>query len=305
MRHALARAHFVALLRIVKQRKLRVTPVDQVGVRQQSAKLLIAMLQIRIFDSDLGERFRVRIEHVHALAPQTRHGLRLRLIHGVQHGVQQIQRHHHQHARQRIAALQLPGDAAGVPREFVRPLLRVDAVSLHVFFIANVADRIRVRIGILQVRPLARVRVGENHICANLQRAADGFHKRIGRLDRHIDGALGVIARGLVRIKDDGHLRQPRHRAHIMLLQRDRQFQRDHLRPVPQDRLAHLNGELQPPRRHWKVGEAPAPQAARIGQIRKADFPGHSAAPLLRAFAGWPFPAPGSRVFARWPGSSA
>ena len=56
------------------------------------------------------------------------------------------------------------------------------------------------------------------------------------------------------------------------LLQRGGQFERDHLRPLAQDRLAHFNGELQPSRRHRKISEAPAPQTAGIGQIRQFDF---------------------------------
>ena len=82
-------------------------------------------------------------------------------------------------------------------------LLRVDAISFHVFFIADVADRIGVRIGVGQMRAFARIRVGENHVRADFVRRADGLDKRIGRLDRHVDGVLGVIARALVRIEND------------------------------------------------------------------------------------------------------
>ena len=95
------------------------------------------------------------------------------------------------------------------------------------------ADRIRVGISILQVRALARIRIGENNLRASLQRAADGFHERIGRLDRHIDGAFRVA---FIGISDGGYLRQPRHRAQELRFESDGQFQCDHLRPVPQDR---------------------------------------------------------------------
>ena len=104
--------------------------------------------------------------------------------------VEQVQRHHHQHARQRIAALQFPGDAVGVPRDFIRTRLRIDAVGLHVFVEADVADGIGVRVGVLQVRPLARIGIGEDDLRADLERRADGFDKRIGGLHRNVDGAV-------------------------------------------------------------------------------------------------------------------
>ena len=76
------------------------------------AKHLVALLQERILGRDFAQTFRMRVDQLQIFAPAAR-GLRLRLLHGVEHGIDQIQRKHHQHARERIGALQLPGNPAG------------------------------------------------------------------------------------------------------------------------------------------------------------------------------------------------
>ncbi len=72
-------------------------------------------------------------------------GLGLRLFHRIEHRIQQIQRKHHQHARQRIGALQFPCDAAGEALHFGRALLRIDAIRLHVLAQRDRSQRVRIR----------------------------------------------------------------------------------------------------------------------------------------------------------------
>ena len=178
---------------------MRVPAVDQVGVRHQLAELFVAVLQIGIFDGDLGQTIRMRIHQLHTLAPGAGQGLRLRFLHGIQHGIQQVQRHHDQDARQRVAPLQLPGDAIRVARDLLRSWLRIHAIGFDVPLQAHVADRIGVRVGVFQVRPFSRVRIGEHHIRADFKSGADGLHEGIRGLDWNIDGP---ILFGLVRIED-------------------------------------------------------------------------------------------------------
>ena len=111
-----------------------------------------------------------------------------------------------------IGALQLPGDAGGVARDFLGARLRVDAVGLDVTFEADVAEGVGVGIGVLQVRALAGVGVGENDLRADLEARADGLGERVGRLDGHVDGL--VSAGRSHRGRRYRHLRQPRDRAH-------------------------------------------------------------------------------------------
>ena len=65
--------------------------------------------------------------------------------------------------------------------------LRIDAVGLDVALEADVADGVGVGIGVLQVRPLGRFRIGEDDFRADFEAGADGFGERIGRLDGHVD----------------------------------------------------------------------------------------------------------------------
>ena len=157
------------------------------------------------------------------------------------------------------------------------------------------ADGVGVRVGVFQVRALAGVGIGKHDLRADFEAGADGLGERVGRLDGHVDRL--VAPGGLVRVEDQRHLRQARHGAHPGALQGGRQFQRDDLRAFAQNRLAHLDGELQAARHYRKIGEAPALQASRIRK-RKVDFSGHTAALLPPAPERWRFPAPRFRACA-------
>ena len=233
----------------------------------------------------------MRIQYLHAVALHASHGLRLRLLHGVEDRVHQIQRDDDQDARQRIGALNLPGNAAGMRGDGFRARLRPHPVRLNIFFERHAADRIRIRIIVRQMRARAGIRVGENDFRAHFEAAANGLHKRIAGLDRHIYRLL-VLA--LVRIKYHRHLGQPAHRAPVGKTQRGRQFECDHLRARAQNRLAHFDGKFQPSGNHRKIGEASALKTRGIRK-GKVDFAGHGAAPLPPEFAGWQSPTPRSR----------
>ena len=133
------------------------------------------------------------LKQLDALAVRARQRLRLRLLHGVQQRVEQVERNHHQDARQRVGALQFPGDARGMPRDLLRARLRVDAVSLDVAVQADVADGVGVRVGVFQVRPLARFGIGKDDFGARSSSAgANGLGERVGRLDGHVDGLVAA-----------------------------------------------------------------------------------------------------------------
>ena len=111
----------------------------------------------------------MRVEQLDTLAARAGQGLSLGLLHGVQQGVEQVERHYHQDVRQRIGALQFPGDAGGVPRDFLGARLRVNAVRLDVPLEADMADGVGVRVGVFQVRALAGVGIDENDFRSDLE----------------------------------------------------------------------------------------------------------------------------------------
>ena len=265
-----------------KTDELRVAAIDQVGIGHQSAKVLVAPLQRGVFEQNFGERFGMRVEQFDAFAAGARQGLRLGFLHGVQHRVEQVERDHHQNSGERIGALQFPGDPGGVARQFVRARLRIDAVGLDITCEADMAHRVRVGIGVLEVGTMAGIRVGKDDLRADLEAGADGLGERVGGLDRDVDGL--IFAGVLVRVDDDGDFGEARNRAHPGGLQRDGQFQGDDFGAVAQDGRAHFDGEFQAPGDHRKIREAAARQAARI-RNRKVDFSGHSVK--------LPLPAPG------------
>ena len=133
------------------------------------------------------------------------------------------------------------------------------------------ADGVSIRVGVFQVRALAGVGIDKHDLRANFEARADGLGERVGRLDGHIDRL--VEAQGLVRVEDQRHGGQARHGAHPRGLQSGRQFERDHLGALAQNRLAHLDRELEAARHYRKVGEALALQASRV-RNRKVDFSG-------------------------------
>ena len=101
----------------------------------------------------------MRVENADTLAPASQHaarqGLCLRLLHGVQHGVEQVERDDHNNARFGVGALQFPSNAGRVPVDFLGTGLRINPVGLHVPLQADVADGIRVRIDVFQVGTVA------------------------------------------------------------------------------------------------------------------------------------------------------
>jgi hypothetical protein len=165
----------------------------------------------------------MRIDQLDALPPAPHHGLRLRTLHGVEHGGDQIQGHHHHHSRQRIGSLQLPGDSVSLPLDLLRTLLRVHAIGFHVLVEGNIPQRVGVRISVRKMR--ASPRSGSiNSTCAPISKGRpDGFGERIAGLDGDVDG-LVVIGVG---VEDRRNLRKAADRPRIRFLKRRRQFYRD------------------------------------------------------------------------------
>ena len=279
---ALAGIGLVLLFGGAENGELRVAAIDQVGIGHQAAKILVAPLEGGVFEQNFGERLGMGIEQFDAFATGARQGLRLGFLHGVQHGVEQVERDDDQNTGERIGALQFPGDSGGVARQVIGARLGVDAVGLDIAGEADVAHRVRVRIGVLEMGTMAGVGVGKDDLRADLEAGADGLGERVGGLDGDVDGL--IFAGVLVRVDDDGDFRKARNGAHPGGLQGGGQFEGDDLGAVAQDGRTHLDGEFQAPGDDGKVGEAAARQAARI-RNRKVDFSGHS----VRL----PLPAPG------------
>ena len=193
--------------------------------------MFVALFEKRILSQDFTQAFRVRIHEAQIFAAAAG-GLALRRFHGIEHGIEQIERQHHEDTPERVRALQLPGDRLRKLFRLCRTLLRIDAVRFHILAQWNLVQRVRIRIGIGEMRPFHGVRIREDDLRAYFLRAADGFNERIGRLDRHIHGLLGLglmSARRIV-IENNRNLRQPPHRFEIKLLERNRQLYRDDLR---------------------------------------------------------------------------
>ncbi len=279
---ALTGVGFVLLLGGAENGELRVAAIDQVGIGHQAAKILVAPLKGGVFEQNFGERFGMGVEQFDAFAAGARQRLRLGFLHGVEHGVEQVERDDHQHTGERIGALQFPGDSGGVARQVVGARLGVDAVGLDIACEADVAHGIGVGIGVLEMGAMAGIRVGKDDLRADFEAGADGLGERVGGLDGDVDGL--IFAGVLVRVDDDGDFGQARNGAHPGGLQGSRQFEGDDLGPGAQDGRTHFDGKFQPPGDDGKVGEAAARQAARI-RNRKVDFSGHS----VRL----PLPAPG------------
>ncbi len=88
----------VLFLRLPEHRQLRVAAVDQPVLRQPLPELFVAPFERRVFHGDFAQRFRMRVEKLHAVARRSRRPpgrLRLRLLHRVQHRIQQVERQHH------------------------------------------------------------------------------------------------------------------------------------------------------------------------------------------------------------------
>ena len=185
----------------------------------------------------------------------------LRYLHRVQHRIQQIERDHHKHPRQRIGALQLPGHARRMRRGLLVAGLRVNTISLDVFVEADVANGKGIGIGIGKMRPVARIRFDENHLGVDFERRAHGFGEGIARLHGHIDGALVVF---WIRIKDHRHLRQPRQRLQVDIFERSGQLDGHDGRPIAQNRAPHFDGEFEPARNYRKIGKITAAQTGGI-----------------------------------------
>ncbi len=134
----------------------------------------------------------MRVDQLQVLAASAR-GLRLRLLHGVEHGIEEVQRKHHQHARKRIGALELPCNPAGEALQLVGALLWIHPIGFHVLGQRNGRQGIGVGIAVGQVGPLVSVRIREYHLRADFLRGADGFHERVGRLDGHIGRGFGFV----------------------------------------------------------------------------------------------------------------
>src|SRR5205823_179245 len=141
--------------------------------------------------------------------------------------------------------------------------------------------------------------IGEHDFRADFAARANGLREWIGRLDRHVDRLIFFV---FVGIEDHRDLRQAGNGSQVSTLKGDRQFKRDYLRPLPQERLPYLMREFEPARNNRKICEAPAPQASGI---RQKVFAGHTAMLLLPGSARWRFRAPRFRGSSPSRGSSA
>ena len=249
-------------------------PVDQVVIRHSSAVILIAPLELRILDGNLAERIGVRIEKLDAFAVYAREGLRLRLFHGIEQRVEQVQRDHHEHAGCRVGSFQLPGDAGGVARNLIGARLRIDAVGFDVALQADGANRVRIGIGVRQVRTLLGFGLGEDDLGADFETGANGLGEGIGRLDKHVGGLF------ILRIEEQRHFRQALDGADPILLQADREFEGDYLRARAEDGLTHLDREFEAAGHDREIGKPAALQAA--GFRNRLAVVWHSAALPLR-----------------------
>src|SRR6185312_17495074 len=191
--------------------------------------------------------------------------------------------------------------------------LRVDAVRLDVLAQRDRLQCPRVWIAVREVRALAGIRIGENHLGANLLRGTNRFHKGIGGLDWNVDRLIGLVliaggvsrartrARHRVVIENDGNLWQPLDRIEIRLLQRLRQFDSDDGGPLLKNSAAHLNGKFQAARDDRQIGES---SALETREFRKRLVRGGHTVSLPRpAFRAAPSRALLSRVRVRWRGS--
>ena len=308
MRHALAGVRFVALLRR-RERPQAARGGGRSGRRRcvGGPKVFVASCRIRILDASFRPDNRdadcsncmpsrraapSAAPAASSMASSTR--------------IEQIQRHHHHYARQRIGALQLPGDAVGVPRDLLRALLRIHAIGLDVLLTGRCGGSRR-----CPGKRLARCgRSAESGSAktifrADFQRRADGFGERIGRLDRHVDGLFLFAALSSGRRSPTSRGRRAT-RAQVRLLAASTgNSTRDHLRPLAQNRLAHLDGELQASRHDRKIGEAAAPQAAGSGRSGRPVSPDIAQRFLAQRFENGRLERLGFVRPSRWPGSSA
>lgn len=195
--------------------------------------------------------------------------------------------------------MQFPRDASRVARDFLGAGLWKEAVGFDVTLEADVADGIRVGIGVLDVRALGGFGVGEDKFRADFDARADGLGKRISRLDEHVLCLLIVGG-----IEDERHRGQPRNAAHPRGFERRREFERDHARVLAKDGAAHLKRKLHASGHDREVGEAPALEARALKNWRCVPG-GHSVAPLLPTPVSKPVRVSGFRERAQWRGSSA
>src|SRR5262245_495885 len=106
----------------------------------------------------------MQIQHLYPFTVSPSEWLSLRLLHGIQYGIQQVQRNHHQNLRQGIAALEFPGNSPRMTLEFKRGWLWVDAVALDVAGMTQAAQRIGIRIEIAQMGAFPHVRIDEEYL---------------------------------------------------------------------------------------------------------------------------------------------
>ena len=164
-----------------------------------------------------------------------RAGLRLRLLHGVEHRIEQVQRHHHEDrwpAGPRLAASRRcrrrarrsrPSAAAG-RRGRLRRTSRVRCAAAR-------TGRDSGRAGAAARRSPGSANTTSAPIS---MRRADGLGERVGGLDRNVDGAVFVLA--LLGVEDHRHLRQARDGPQVGVRERGGQLDRDHLAASPQQR---------------------------------------------------------------------
>ena len=175
------------------------------------------------------------------------------------------------------APLQLPRHAGRMRGDFLVACLRINAIGFDVFVQADVADRIRIGIGVGKMRPVARIGLDENHLGVYFKGGAHGFGERIARLHGHIDAALVVLWIG---IKNHRHLRQAAPGLAGRRLRATRAARRRRCGPLAQDGPPHFDGEFEPARNYREIGEIPAPQA---GGIFEGFSPGNQARGTYRS----------------------
>ena len=220
----------------------------------------------------------MRVDQFHPLARLASRRRRLGFLHRIEHRVEQVQRHHHEHRRQRVRALQFPGDAGGVRGDLLGARLRIDAVGFDVLLDSGIPQRVRIGIKVGQVRPFGGAGFGEDQLGCDFQSRPDRLRERIGGLHRNVHHAVFVCA--FLGVQDHRHLRQSRDGIAGKLLPANAGnstattcgFSRE-------QRAPQFDRKLQTPRRYREVEEAAPAQAPGV----RNGLVGHTAGPPRRA----------------------
>jgi len=119
-------------------------------------------------------------------------GFRLRRFHGIENGVEHVQRDHHHDSRARIGALQFPCHGLGELLNGSGAGRGVKAIGLYILLVRDGVKRVGIGISIGDVGTLGGIGIGKYDRRADFLRGANGFDEGIGGLYGNVD--RGVVA---------------------------------------------------------------------------------------------------------------